>query len=181
MVFFYRFVVALLWFQFHAVTQFTPCWQQKGLTNSFCKRTKVHSKLWHASFSLQRFSRPQRLLKCHPLGSITISSHLPIHASVPSQLSNGFGTGRARLSLHSYTFAPSVSFIWATWDPWVPTTGKGVDLTGPRQGCDFWVRVNNHFTQLLICMEWLWSSDSKHPMIWTQSTWVEAKVEPPIK
>lgn len=107
---------AVTWLQFHAVTRFTPCWQQerthlhlenkqkqKKIKMTWQALTDIYLSLFISSLVLRGCES-----HCCPLWSFNILTEwlptLPlVHASLStvtgSQVESGFGSGRRRLSL----------------------------------------------------------------------------------
>lgn len=169
-------MVALVWFcewltlfQFHAVS--SHLLTKKGLHDlSLVKKTqKTASSNAHLSLHLPLVLRGCWHSRCRPLWSITISSHNSPICPYMRQCHYRF-TGREQLLQgENMSFSPYYPSLYQRHLYWqlevlISTLGKGVDSIGHRrQG------VISHFTQLLICMEWLWASDIQHPMIWTHN------------
>lgn len=81
-----------------------------------------------------------------------------------------------KVSLFAMPFSPSVSFVWATWDARCLDFKEKCRFYRPQETKILWCKTSvsdhcwvEHVTQLLICMEWVWSSDTQHPMIWNHN------------
>lgn len=161
------------WFQFHACARFTPCWRWKGLVDPSLWEKKKIKMTWRAptdiflSSSFLSSSEAAAVLY-GPLNATTDRSNgCPYRPQHRYRL-----TVRKRLLLRenvflfAMPFSPSVSIVRATWD-------ASISHSWQESWCKtsisdyYW--VINHIAQMLICMEWMWSSDIQHPMIWNHS------------